>query len=302
MYVLSRIIRISKYIIVGAISFVVIMVALSVMFLGGFGGYDEGNASEPMVFAHRGLSNYYAENSSEGFDALDSIGIGAVEIDIELTKDNHLIVFHDSNCERLLGIDTSIREVDLKFIKNRNLIYNNNHTGNKVLTLDEFFSHYGTKRKIYLDVKVANRDVADSLIVLFEKYNLYNTAIVADAKFEFLSYIKLKNQNIKTVLEGFGSGKEWIYYIMPKRIKPDYFSGFFSNVDNQFISFLRENNLLNRFIPYDVKESDIKKSLEYGLINCIITYHYEYGNEHTLKKYQDAINRDRSGDAITIKM
>ncbi len=302
MYVLSRIIRFSKYIIIGVTTVIVTLIILSILFFGGFGDYDKNESLKSIVFAHRGLSEYYAENSSEGFDALDSIGIGAIEIDIEQTGDNHLVIFHDSNCERLLGVDTSVRDVNLKFIKDRDIIYDNNHTGNKVLTLDEFFRNYGTKRTIYLDIKVANKDVADSLIVIFEKYNLYNTTIVADAKLEFLSYMKLKAPKIRTVLEGFGSGKEWIYYIIPKRIKPDYFSGFFSNIDRQFVSFLKKNNLLNRYISYDVKKSDIKKSLEYGLFNCIITYHYEYGNEHTLMKYQNAINRENNNNVITVNM
>lgn len=54
------------------------------------------------IFAHRGFSEKYVQNSQEAF--VESIGLAdAVELDVQLTKDGQVIVFHDKNFADLTG-------------------------------------------------------------------------------------------------------------------------------------------------------------------------------------------------------
>ncbi|NCB51292.1 MAG: glycerophosphodiester phosphodiesterase [Clostridia bacterium] len=64
-------------------------------------------------FAHRGLHRIdksIPENSLPAFDAAARIGCG-VELDVRITKDGELVVFHDSNTKRVCGVDGVIEEM-----------------------------------------------------------------------------------------------------------------------------------------------------------------------------------------------
>lgn len=59
-------------------------------------------------FAHRGLhSDTVAENSMTAFRLAKEHGYG-IELDIRLTKDGELVVFHDATLERVCGVDGKV--------------------------------------------------------------------------------------------------------------------------------------------------------------------------------------------------
>lgn len=66
-------------------------------------------------YAHRGLHSVdksIPENSLPAFAAAASIGYG-VELDVHITRDGELVVFHDDNTKRLCGVDGVIEEMSL---------------------------------------------------------------------------------------------------------------------------------------------------------------------------------------------
>lgn len=68
-------------------------------------------------FAHRGgYSEFWAENSIETIvHNIKNLGATAIEIDIEVTKDNQLVAFHDKELSRLLATNSkkTINEITL---------------------------------------------------------------------------------------------------------------------------------------------------------------------------------------------
>ena len=210
--------------------------------------------SQELVFAHRGVDFNSVENSAESFQAAVSTQFTAIETDIVQTKDNRLVIFHDENCERLLGIDTLVSDVNLSFFDDKYLLNEGKETHSKVIEFSDFITSYG-KETIYIDAKVTNRVIADTLISIIQKHNLFETALVADHDIFWLSYIKRKEPRIKLIMEGFGKGKGWLYYIIPDKIMPDYFAGSFSRIDEGFAHFLSINNLSHRYIIYGVNIS-----------------------------------------------
>lgn len=60
------------------------------------------------LIAHRGLPQYYPENSLIGIEAAINVGAKFIEIDIQLTQDQIPLVFHDEDLERLTAKKGSI--------------------------------------------------------------------------------------------------------------------------------------------------------------------------------------------------
>ena len=53
----------------------------------------------PLVLGHRGVPEEHQENTMAGFKRAIALGIDGVELDVFLTKDNKLVVFHDLDTE-----------------------------------------------------------------------------------------------------------------------------------------------------------------------------------------------------------
>ena len=226
----------------------------------------------PMIFAHRGVKNYYPENSKEAFQLAEQLGFRAIETDVTVTKDHYPIVFHDDNCKRLIGIDTLIKDVDYAFLKDKYLLFNGKKTTNQVLLLSEFVKSIQKDKTIYLDIKTPDKQLADSIIKILNDNGKYSTTLIADDNIFFLGYLKYNNPEIRTVLEGFNKGKEFLHYIIPQKYQTDFYSSFFAEVDSNHVGFLTRNNLTQNKIVYGIDKSNIDFLINSGLKNVIINF------------------------------
>ena len=225
-----------------------------------------------VFFAHRGVP-YLAENSDASFSESLRIGFTALETDIQITNDQKLIVFHDDNVKRLLGLDLNIEDCNWKDIKDLKILHNGLKTSNSVLLIDDLLKNYSDFNLIYLDIKAKPRKyIADKLLLKLEQYKSLGTFLIADSNILFLAYLKFKNPNIKTVLEGYSSGKEWVYYLIPVKYRPNFLASFYNDIDTHHISFLKEHDLIKKKIVYGINHYQIPIAIKEGLHHFITDY------------------------------
>ena len=62
------------------------------------------------IFAHRGASGYALENTFKAFKKAKELGADGIEVDVQCTKDNVLVVYHDEDLFRLTGKRKKIDE------------------------------------------------------------------------------------------------------------------------------------------------------------------------------------------------
>ncbi len=83
-------------------------------------------SKEHIFFAHRGLhgkavpEEIAPENSMKAFENAIKYGFG-IELDVQKTSDDYLIVFHDESLLRMCNIDKKVRECSLKELESYNL-------------------------------------------------------------------------------------------------------------------------------------------------------------------------------------
>jgi len=111
----------------------------------------------PLFFngiAHRGLHNdEYSENSIKAFkNALDHKV--AIELDVHLTKDNELIVCHDSELNRVTGKDGIIEDLTLSEIKTNYLLKDES----RLPTLKEVLDLTKEEIPIVIELKVYRKN------------------------------------------------------------------------------------------------------------------------------------------------
>ncbi|HEU0033226.1 MAG TPA: glycerophosphodiester phosphodiesterase [Kofleriaceae bacterium] len=69
------------------------------------------------LYAHRGASAELPENTMAAFERAVEIGVDALEMDVQLTRDEQLIVVHDDECARTTGAQTTWAELDLAQVR-----------------------------------------------------------------------------------------------------------------------------------------------------------------------------------------
>ena len=120
--------------------------------------------------AHRGLhaaEKGIPENSFKAYAAAIEKGY-PIEMDVQLTKDNKLVCFHDDNLKRVTGEDSLIWDKTLDEVENLRL----SGTDEKIPTFDEFLSFIDGRVPIVIELKSQRTKgvIADEVIKRLDGY------------------------------------------------------------------------------------------------------------------------------------
>lgn len=112
--------------------------------------------------AHRGLydNTIYPENTAPAYEEAIKYGY-AIELDVQMTIDNVLVVIHDDNMKRILGVDKDVREMTYSELKN----YTPFSMGYPILTFKEFLNLIDGRTPILIEVKNQKRKGIEKLLV-----------------------------------------------------------------------------------------------------------------------------------------
>lgn len=135
-----------------------------------------------LVSAHRGYWANFPENTREAYDAAIELGADIIEMDIRLTKDDQMVVFHDACLDRMTTGYGRLREEDWDYV---NSLYLKNEDGttslSKILLLSDALDYMKGKAVIALDIKeggaLFKTVMIRALEMLKEKGMLYQTIV-----------------------------------------------------------------------------------------------------------------------------
>ncbi len=99
------------------------------------------------IIGHRGAAGLELENTATSIERAIHLGVSAVEIDLRLTKDDKLVVCHDSDLARIANDPRKIRNMTLSQLKEVPLI-----DGSRILSLPEALRIIG-KKPVILELK-----------------------------------------------------------------------------------------------------------------------------------------------------
>ena len=73
-----------------------------------------------LVWAHRGASGYAPENTLEAFKKAVEMGADGVELDVQLTKDDQMVVIHDELIDRTSDGRGWVKDMTLEELRKYN--------------------------------------------------------------------------------------------------------------------------------------------------------------------------------------
>jgi glycerophosphoryl diester phosphodiesterase len=111
----------------------------------------------PLVIAHRGDSAHRPENTLASFAGALELGASAVELDVQLTRDGHVVVIHDPMLERTTSGRGDVRQLTLAEVRAVSAGYperfGSEWAGERVPTLAEALALLRDRARALIEVK-----------------------------------------------------------------------------------------------------------------------------------------------------
>jgi len=106
-------------------------------------------------YAHRGLHGAVPENSLAAFDLAVKEGYG-IELDVQLSQDGNVMVFHDYSLDRMTGVDKKLRQLDLCELQALSLL----NTDQTIPTFSQVLSLVDGKVPLLIELKGESLDTS----------------------------------------------------------------------------------------------------------------------------------------------
>lgn len=227
------------------------------------------NQEKILIFAHRGACNLAPENTLKAFQKAIELKADYIEFDVHQSKDEEIIIIHDSNTFRTTGHFGSVKEMTFEELRQLDC-----GDGEKIPTLRELVRL--AKGKINLNCEVKTRGIAEKIIKILNEEESLGTTIISSFKHDVLLKFQKLEPRIKLAsLEPTKTG--WIRSWVSRRklikgaIENKFYAinPFFKLVNKNLITKAHNNNL--KIFPWTVNsDSAIKKMINLS-VDGIIT-------------------------------
>lgn len=125
---------------------------------------NQSRPAKPLLLAHRGTALLAPENTVPAFDFAVAHEADVLEIDVRISRDNQVMVFHDETLDRTTNGSGPLRALDVTALQQLDAAFNftlrnqrpDRGTGIQILTLTELLERYPDIR-VNIDIKDADR-------------------------------------------------------------------------------------------------------------------------------------------------
>ena len=218
------------------------------------------------ICAHRGMLKQKTENTISSFKEAMKYDIDSIELDVHLTKDKKLVVFHDFTLERMCNINEYIAELTYNEIKNIKI----NNEDSIPLFKDVLDLFTDTDINLNVELKSSSylyNDIEQMTVNMIKDYNMEDYTIFSSFDLRALRKIKEIDKTLKV-----GALYEGFFENIIDYAKENNFDAIhpqFLCIDENIIDKARENNIeVNCYTINTLREYNYIKNLK---VDTIIT-------------------------------
>ena len=219
----------------------------------------------PVIIGHRGASLHAPENTLAAFKLAMDQSAAAIEFDVKLTCDQHVVVMHDPGVARTTGGQGLVSKLSLDEIKrlDAGTWFSSDFNGERVPTLKEVFDTVG--RKILMNIELTNYTTpSDPLVDRVIELVIQNGL---EDRVYFSSFLATNLIKARKLLPGCGIGYltsagparllQLIFQPPPRSI--DSLNPYYGAVSQRMIN--REHGLGRQILVYTVNDPDEMRKL-----------------------------------------
>lgn len=156
---------------------------------------------KPFIIGHRGVPSLAPENTLEGAKKAYELGADIIENDIYLSKDNEIVIMHDSTVNSTTNGTGNIEDFTLAEIKQLKLKqFASTYPDAKVPALKEYFEYFKDKDIVhFIEIKSRRPEIVDALKNLMQEYGVEDQCVV-------ISFIPEQLKNVHDKMPGISVG------------------------------------------------------------------------------------------------
>ncbi len=143
---------------------------------------------DTLIIAHRGFLN--PENSLKSIENAYKCGSDGVEFDVHVTKDNHVVLFHDYNFKKFGEKKKQLNRVSIDETRAYDL-----GDGEKIPLLDDVLEKYSDK--LLLNIEVKAKEKTDVIIDVIKKKANIDNVIISSFHFHVLKTFRKRMPEIR---------------------------------------------------------------------------------------------------------
>ena len=145
----------------------------------------------PLIIAHRGSQtvNHYPENTLPAFAEALQLGAQGIELDVWLTRDGELAVFHDRHLSRLTGLDQNIDHCSSVQFQQLRFLGHQGDERIRIPLLQQVFAGFG--KQLFYNVEIKQKfgsykKLICRLYSLLQEYDLWEQVWLSSFDIRFL--------------------------------------------------------------------------------------------------------------------
>lgn len=156
------------------------------------------DGSRILLGCHRGDRKNFPENTMSAFRSAVALGLDAIETDVRMTKDGHLVLLHDRSVTRTTNGEGSVDLMTLEEVRALDAGFwkGEKHVGERIPTVEEFLELVApTNILINWELKEYPREhgerayeCVDKLVELIDRYGVAERSLINSFSPKLLEY------------------------------------------------------------------------------------------------------------------
>ncbi len=152
-----------------------------------------------LFIGHRGLREREVENTARGFQLAKDAGLDGIEMDVQLSRDKEIIVYHDYYAGRLTGLEGMIYDYDYQYLKEASI----EGTEERIPLLSQViervrkFLYFIELKTLDDDFNEVNQGLVEKVVSLVKQFPHINEVLIS-FNINSINTVKRIDRNIKT--------------------------------------------------------------------------------------------------------
>lgn len=154
------------------------------------------------ITAHRGASISYPENTMSAFVEAYNLGADYIELDVQETKDEYIVISHNNNLKKTSGIDKKITESKYDELKNIDVgSHKDERFSDERIPLLEDVIKFAKEKNMKLNIEIKRegrgKNYEQNILDIINKYDYKDMCEISSFDLKIINNIKEIDKTIK---------------------------------------------------------------------------------------------------------
>ncbi len=214
------------------------------------------------IAAHRGDSANAPENSLSAVESAIEMGVGHVEVDVQITKDGVAVLNHDLNLLRMAGVPDRVKDLTYDELQELEIgsAFSEEFAGEKIPKLEDALAlAKEAEINLFLDLKPDGtvEELAREVARLIEEYEMEENVYAMAFEYEMLQEIRRINDEVQVgqlmfTAVGNVSNLDVDFYTIHQTMLSSDFVSEARELDREVWVWAVSNRTANQVLQYDI--------------------------------------------------